>query len=125
MKKYLLAAVVLICMTMTCVSLNSCGSDDNDDYSNYVSYTVNPEGSTSTAALYVIDEMRANIDKRFSGEKKDLLYKRNDTKAIQACDEVAENYRTSLLGKITLSVGAPSSDPSSTSKVIKTYNFPY
>ncbi len=42
MKKLLMAAVALFCMTMTCVVLTACGSDDEDTAKTY-NYTLNFE----------------------------------------------------------------------------------
>lgn len=42
MKKLMMAAVALICMTMTCVVLTACGDDDKDDSKAY-SYAITVE----------------------------------------------------------------------------------
>lgn len=123
MKKYLMAAVALICMTMACVTLTACSSDDKEEF---VSYVANPDGSYDFSdlakILNVTQEMNSNINKAFNGS----AYKRNDSKAIQVCDEVAEKYRSLITCKITLSMGVASSNPDATNLVvIKTYSFPY
>ena len=122
MKKYLMAAVALICMTMMCVSLTSCNKDDDDDVAvRYIAVTVDDN-------LYgemVCNQMDAALSSAFGNS---IAYMRDDSKAIRVCDEVANKVRdNSLVGTIQLKVTFASADPYSDkeAKIIKTYKFPF
>ena len=74
MKKYLMAAVALICMTMTSVVFTSCGSDDDNSpvnkvYTLKVSLQMISEGNLSQAALeYLNSEFNNNeVTDKFTG----------------------------------------------------------
>ena len=75
MKKYLMAAVALICMTMTSVVFTSCGSDDDDNspvnkvYTLKVSLQMISEGNLSQAALeYLNSEFNdKEVSNKFTG----------------------------------------------------------
>lgn len=121
MKKYLMAAVALICMTMTCVTLTAC--DDDDDVT-YVRYSAETVGDNLYGSM-VCSQMDNALSSAFGS---DIAYKRDDSKAIRVCDEVAEKVRDNeLVGTINLIVTFSSTDPYATNntKVIKTYEFPF
>ena len=74
MKKYLMAAVALICMTMTSVVFTSCGSDDDDnspvnkEYTLKVSLQMISEGNISQVALeYMNSEFNQEVTNKFTG----------------------------------------------------------
>ena len=74
MKKYLMAAVALICMTMTSVVFTSCSSDDDDNspvnkvYTLKVSLQMISEGNLSQAALeYMNREFNQEVSNKFTG----------------------------------------------------------
>ena len=74
MKKYLMAAVALICMVMTSVVFTSCGSDDDDNspvnkvYTLKVSLQMISEGNLSQAALeYMNREFNQEVSNKFTG----------------------------------------------------------
>ena len=74
MKKILMAAVALICMTMTSVVFTSCGSDDDDNspvnkvYTLKVSLQMISEGNLSQAALeYLNSEFNQEVSNKFTG----------------------------------------------------------
>ena len=73
MKKILMAAVALICMTMTSVVFTSCGSDDdnspvNKEYTLKVSLQMISEGDISKAALeYMNEEFNQEVTNKFTG----------------------------------------------------------
>jgi hypothetical protein len=74
MKKYLMAAVALICMTMTSVVLTSCSSDDDNSpvnkvYTLKVSLQMISEGDISKAALEYLNSEFNNkeVTDKFTG----------------------------------------------------------
>ena len=75
MKKYLMAAVALICMTMTSVVFTSCSSDDDDNspvnkvYTLKVSLQMISEGNISQAALEYLNSEFNNkeVTNKFTG----------------------------------------------------------
>ncbi|MCR5364574.1 MAG: hypothetical protein K6E67_00330 [Prevotella sp.] len=74
MKKFLMAAVALICMTMTSVVFTSCGSDDDDnspvnkEYTLKVSLQMISEGNISQAGLeYMNSEFNQEVTNKFTG----------------------------------------------------------
>jgi uncharacterized protein len=74
MKKILMAAVALICMTMTSVVFTSCGSDDdnnspvNKEYTLKVSLQMISEGDISQVALeYMNSEFNQEVTNKFTG----------------------------------------------------------
>ena len=87
MKKFLMAAVALFCLTMTCVTLTSCGDDNDSIVANKV-YTLNSsinwisEGSASDREVMDIDRLgnSINITSVFA----------DDADARRALDEVAK-----------------------------------
>lgn len=122
MKKYFMTAVALICMTMMCVSLTACSKDDDDDA--VVRYSAVTVGDNLYGQM-VCNEMDAALASAFGSS---LAYKRDDSKAIRVCDEVAEKVRdNSLIGTIQLEVTFASADPyaDNETKIIKTYQFPF
>lgn len=122
MKKYLMAAVALICMTVLCVSITSCSKDNDDDV--FVRYDAVPGGSNLFSQM-VCDEMNREIATAFGSS---TAYRRDDSKAIRICDAVAEKVRdNSLVGTIQLTVTFATSDPNANSNtnLIKTYQFPF
>lgn len=122
MKKFFMTAVALICMTMMCVSLTACSKDDDDDA--VVRYSAVTVGDNLYGQM-VCNEMDAALASAFGSS---LAYKRDDSKAIRVCDEVAEKVRdNSLIGTIQLEVTFASADPyaDNETKIIKTYQFPF
>ena len=73
MKKFLMAAVALICMAMTSVVFTSCGSDKDDspvnkEYTLKVSLEMISEGELSRAALeYMNKEFNQEVTNKFTG----------------------------------------------------------
>ena len=74
MKKYLMAAVALICMTMTSVVLTSCSSDDDNSpvnkvYTLKVSLQMISEGNLSQVALEYLNSEFNNkeVTDKFTG----------------------------------------------------------
>ena len=92
MKKFLMAAVALICMTMTSVVFTSCGSDDDNSpvnkvYTLKVSLNMISEGNISQAALeYMNKEFNQEVTNKFTG-----FY---DAKA--SVDEIINNSLTAM-----------------------------
>ena len=91
MKKFLMGAVALICLTMTCVTLTSCG-DDNDciDWTN--------EGSLSAAEVIAINVLGKSINATnvFA----------DDADARRALDEVANKVASNIRGNGWIADGA-------------------
>ena len=92
MKKFLTAAVALICMTMTSVVFTSCGSDNDNSpvnkvYTLKVSLNMISEGNISQAALeYMNKEFNQEVTNKFTG-----FY---DAKA--SVDEIINNSLTAM-----------------------------
>ena len=103
MKKFLMAAVALFCMTMTCVTLTSCG-DDNDSKVADKEYTMTSgidwtnEGSLSEAEVIAIDLLGNSI-------KATNLFV-DDADARRALDEVANRVASDIRGNGWIADGA-------------------
>lgn len=103
MKKYLMAAVALFCMTMTCVTLTSCG-DDNDSKVADKEYTMTSgidwtnEGSLSEAEVIAIDLLGNSINAT------NLFV--DDADARRALDEVANRVASNIRGNGWIADGA-------------------
>ena len=103
MKKFLMAAVALFCLTMTCVTLTSCG-DDNDSKVADKEYTMTSgidwtnEGSLSEAEVIAIDVMGKSINATnvFA----------DDADARRALDEVANKVASNIRGNGWIADGA-------------------
>ena len=103
MKKYLMAAVALFCLTMTCVTLTSCG-DDNDSKVADKEYTMTSaidwtnEGSLSEAEVIAIDVLGKSINATnvFA----------DDADARRALDEVANKVASNIRGNGWIADGA-------------------
>ena len=103
MKKILMAAVALICLTMTCVTLTSCG-DDNDSKVADKEYTMTSgidwtnEGSLSEAEVIAIDVLGKSINATnvFA----------DDADARRALDEVANRVASDIRGNGWIADGA-------------------
>lgn len=103
MKKFLMAAVALFCLTMTCVTLTSCG-DDNDSKVADKEYTMTSgidwtnEGSLSEAEVIAIDVMGKSINATnvFA----------DDADARRALDEVANRVASDIRGNGWIADGA-------------------
>ena len=103
MKKFLMAAVALFCMTMTCVTLTSCG-DDNDSKVADKEYTMTSgidwtnEGSLSAAEVIAIDVLGKSINATnvFA----------DDADARRALDEVANKVASDIRGNGWIADGA-------------------
>ena len=103
MKKFLMAAVALFCMTMTCVTLTSCG-DDNDSKVADKEYTMTSgidwtnEGSLSEAEVIAIDLLGNSINVT------NLFV--DDADARRALDEVANKVASNIRGNGWIADGA-------------------
>lgn len=103
MKKILMAAVALFCLTMTCVTLTSCG-DDNDSKVADKEYTVTSaidwtnEGSLSEAEVIAIDVMGKSINAT------NVFV--DDADARRALDEVANKVASNIRGNGWIADGA-------------------
>ena len=103
MKKFLMAAVALFCLTMTCVTLTSCG-DDNDSKVADKEYTVTSaidwtnEGSLSEAEVIAIDVLGKSINAT------NLFV--DDADARRALDEVANRVASNIRGNGWIADGA-------------------
>ncbi len=103
MKKFLMAAVALFCLTMTCVTLTSCG-DDNDSKVADKEYTMTSgidwtnEGSLSAAQVIAIDVLGKSINATnvFA----------DDADARRALDEVANRVASDIRGNGWIADGA-------------------
>lgn len=103
MKKFLMAAVALFCLTMTCVTLTSCG-DDNDSKVADKEYTMTSaidwtnEGSLSEAEVIAIDVLGKSINAT------NLFV--DDADARRALDEVANKVASNIRGNGWIADGA-------------------
>jgi hypothetical protein len=103
MKKFLMAAVALFCLTMTCVTLTSCG-DDNDSKVADKEYTMTSgidwtnEGSLSEAEVIAIDVLGNSINAT------NLFV--DDADARRALDEVANKVASNIRGNGWIADGA-------------------
>lgn len=103
MKKFLMAAVALFCLTMTCVTLTSCG-DDNDSKVADKEYTMTSaidwtnEGSLSEAEVIAIDVMGKSINAT------NVFV--DDADARRALDEVANRVASDIRGNGWIADGA-------------------
>ena len=103
MKKFLMAAVALFCLTMTCVTLTSCG-DDNDSKVADKEYTMTSgidwtnEGSLSAAEVIAINVLGKSINATnvFA----------DDADARRALDEVANKVASNIRGNGWIADGA-------------------
>lgn len=103
MKKFLMAAVALFCLTMTCVTLTSCG-DDNDSKVADKEYTMTSgidwtnEGSLSAAEVIAINVLGKSINATnvFA----------DDADARRALDEVANRVASDIRGNGWIADGA-------------------
>ena len=103
MKKILMAAVALFCLTMTCVTLTSCG-DDNDSKVADKEYTMTSgidwtnEGPLSEAEVIAIDVMGKSINAT------NVFV--DDADARRALDEVANKVASNIRGNGWIADGA-------------------
>ena len=103
MKKFLMAAVALFCLTMTCVTLTSCG-DDNDSKVADKEYTMTSgidwtnEGPLSEAEVIAIDVMGKSINAT------NVFV--DDADARRALDEVANKVASNIRGNGWIADGA-------------------
>ena len=103
MKKFMMAAVALFCMTMTCVTLTSCG-DDNDSKVADKEYTMTSgidwtnEGPLSEAEVIAINLLGNSINATnvFA----------DDADARRALDEVANKVASNIRGNGWIADGA-------------------
>lgn len=103
MKKFLMAAVALICLTMTCVTLTSCGDDDDSKVADK-EYTMTSgidwtnEGSLSAAEVIAIDVLGKSINATnvFA----------DDADARRALDNVANRVASDIRGNGWIADGA-------------------
>ena len=103
MKKILMAAVALFCLTMTCVTLTSCG-DDNDSKVADKEYTMTSgidwtnEGPLSEAEVIAIDVLGKSINAT------NVFV--DDADARRALDEVANRVASNIRGNGWIADGA-------------------
>ena len=103
MKKFLMGAVALICLTMTCVTLTSCG-DDNDSKVADKEYTMTSgidwtnEGSLSAAEVIAINVLGKSINAT------NVFV--DDADARRALDEVANRVASNIRGNGWIADGA-------------------
>ena len=103
MKKFLMAAVALFCLTMTCVTLTSCG-DDNDSKVADKEYTMTSgidwtnEGSLSAAEVIAINVLGKSINAT------NVFV--DDADARRALDEVANRVASNIRGNGWIADGA-------------------
>ena len=103
MKKFLMAAVALFCLTMTCVTLTSCG-DDNDSKVADKEYTMTSgidwtnEGSLSAAEVIAINVLGKSINAT------NVFV--DDADARRALDEVANKVASNIRGNGWIADGA-------------------
>lgn len=103
MKKFLMAAVALFCMTMTCVTLTSCG-DDNDSKVADKEYTMTSgidwtnEGPLSEAEVIAINVLGNSINAT------NVFV--DDADARRALDEVANKVASDIRGNGWIADGA-------------------
>jgi len=103
MKKFLMAVVALFCLTMTCVTLTSCG-DDNDSKVADKEYTMTSgidwtnEGPLSEAEVIAINLLGNSINATnvFA----------DDADARRALDEVANRVASNIRGNGWIADGA-------------------
>ena len=103
MKKYLMAVVALFCLTMTCVTLTSCGDDDdsivaNKEYTLKSNIDWTDEGSLTEAEVIAINYLgnSINITSVFA----------DDADARRALDEVAKQLAGNIIGNGWIADGA-------------------
>jgi hypothetical protein len=103
MKKFLMAAVALFCLTMTCVTLTSCG-DDNDSKVADKEYTMTSgidwtnEGPLSEAEVIAINVLGNSINAT------NVFV--DDADARRALDEVANRVASNIRGNGWIADGA-------------------
>ena len=120
MKKYLLTLAAVICCALTTTVFTSCSSDDED--SEFGEYYAETAGTNMQGGV-ICAEMDQALSKAFGNQ---TFYTRDDSKAIRACDEVANKHKTDLAGTVNLKMRIGSTDTSAKNiKVIKTYEFPF
>jgi hypothetical protein len=97
MKKFMMAAVALICMTMTSVALVSCGDDDNDS-TTPAQKTPNTYEVTVTAILHQCTSEFFNLDVEYTdadGKKNTVTVKAGD-QSEEMSEEAKKVYQESM-----------------------------
>jgi hypothetical protein len=124
MKKYLMAAVALICMTITCVAFSACNSEE-DESSSIVYYRANGSmsstGSDAILAAFAVADYTTAITNAIGG---DYIKGSKDSEVIAACDKVFEKHRAnhpSWSGYVTITKYQGMDDENGT--VIKSYQY--
>ncbi len=126
MKKYLMATVALICMTMTCVMFAACSSD-NDETANIIYYRANGRISASgsdIAETFSSVAAVADYTTAIESVAKDYSTVSKDNEVIAACDKVFASHRTNHPSwKGTVTITKYQGLDNQTGKVIKTYTY--
>ncbi len=122
MKKLLMAAVALICVTMACTTMTACSSSENDVVGGVISYT--PEGAVVGDGVEQLVALTAKANYTTAIEKVVGLFctTSKDAEVIAACDKVYEGQRAQYStweGKIFI----VKSNWDNTKDTIKTYVF--
>lgn len=121
-----MAAVALICMTMTCVAFAACSSE-NDETANIIYYradgnvgAVGSDFSETFSSNFAVAEYNTAIES--VAKNYDTVSK--DNEVIAACDKVFDSHRTnhpSWKGSVTIT--KYQGVDNKTSKVLKTYTY--
>lgn len=127
MKKYLMVAVALICMTLICVSFSACSNTEYDETENIIRYdasgNVIGEGDENFGAqLYSWPYYNTVISEVLNG--KSYTTSSKDAEVIAACDKLYESQRakySTWKGTITITKYKGLNDKTGT--VLKTYTF--
>ncbi len=126
MKKYLMAAVALICMTITCVAFAACSTDE-DESKTLIFYSaegnigyVGSDTSESFQSAFAI----ANFNTAIKNVTGDYSTTSKDKEVIAACDKLYESQRANhpaWKGSVQILKYMGTSDKTGT--VIKTYQY--
>lgn len=126
MKKLLMAAVALICMTLVCVSFSSCGSDDDGGIT-IIQYSaegvVTGSGDDAWPALAAQASYNEVIAKTIGGS---YCTTSKDAEVKAACDKLYETQRAkypSWKGTVTITKSVQGSDGDKETTVIAKYTF--
>ncbi len=126
MKKLLMAAVALICMTLVCVSFSSCGSDDDGGITiiSYSAKGVVTGSGTNSLDVFAAVSYNDTIAKTIGGS---YCTTSKDAEVKAACDKLYETQRakySSWEGTVTITKYVQGSDGSNKeTTVIATYTF--
>lgn len=116
--------LALVCLVVLTTVTTSC-SDDEDETAGMVAYSIDISGNfdlTDSSVWSILAEMRSALtDAVGSG----TLVKRDDAKAIQACDAAYQRTKSQATSSFTLVLqrGEPSSDPYAEATTLKAYSY--